>query len=115
MRFDFAGGDLDRSVWVPYYLPHWSSRAASAATYVVRDGELRDAVRVDALQRGEPAEPRRDVQRVHPVEDERVHASHPAVVRSRARLREIHDLHRRQPMHFKVSFQFSKMPYGERM
>lgn len=37
----FAGEELDRSVWLPHYLPHWSSRAASAATYQVRDGELR--------------------------------------------------------------------------
>ncbi len=37
----FTGADLDPAVWVPYYLPHWSSRAASAATYTVGDGELR--------------------------------------------------------------------------
>ena len=37
----FAGTDLDRDVWLPYYLPHWSSRADTAATYQVRDGELR--------------------------------------------------------------------------
>ena len=37
----FAGTDLDHDVWVPYYLPHWSSRADTAATYQVRDGELR--------------------------------------------------------------------------
>jgi hypothetical protein len=37
----FEGDELDRSVWVPWYLPHWSSRAASAATYQVGDGELR--------------------------------------------------------------------------
>jgi hypothetical protein len=36
----FAGDDLDRGVWVPSYLPHWSSRAEAAATYAVRDGEL---------------------------------------------------------------------------
>jgi hypothetical protein len=36
----FVGDDLDRSVWVPSYLPHWSSRAEAAATYAVRDGEL---------------------------------------------------------------------------
>jgi hypothetical protein len=28
-------------VWLPYYLPHWSSRASSAATYEVAGGELR--------------------------------------------------------------------------
>jgi hypothetical protein len=37
----FAGRDLDRDVWFPYYLPHWSSRAESAATWSVRAGELR--------------------------------------------------------------------------
>jgi Glycosyl hydrolases family 16 len=37
----FAGDALDTSVWFPYYLPQWSSRAASAATYRVADGELR--------------------------------------------------------------------------
>ena len=36
----FTGDALDRAVWVPYYLPHWSSRAASAAAYAVRGGEL---------------------------------------------------------------------------
>ena len=36
----FAGDELDRDVWSPHYLPHWSSRADSAATYEVRDGEL---------------------------------------------------------------------------
>jgi hypothetical protein len=34
----FTSTELDRSVWVPWYLPHWSSRAASAATYQVGDG-----------------------------------------------------------------------------
>ena len=29
---DFRGPTLDRSKWLPYYVPHWSSRAASAAT-----------------------------------------------------------------------------------
>jgi len=29
---DFDGGDLDQSVWLPHYLPAWSSRSASAAT-----------------------------------------------------------------------------------
>ena len=28
-------------MWFPYYLPHWSSRAQSAATWSVHDGELR--------------------------------------------------------------------------
>ena len=37
----FDGTDLDTEVWVPHYLPHWSSRAQSAATYDVADSELR--------------------------------------------------------------------------
>jgi hypothetical protein len=37
----FDGADLDASVWVPHYLPHWSSRAQSAATYSVTESELR--------------------------------------------------------------------------
>jgi Glycosyl hydrolases family 16 len=37
----FEGRELDRSVWVPWYLPHWSSRAQSQATYRIEDGELR--------------------------------------------------------------------------
>jgi Glycosyl hydrolases family 16 len=41
MEDHFAGDALDLSVWLPHYLPHWSSRASSAATYVVADGELR--------------------------------------------------------------------------
>jgi len=38
---DFDGPDLDRVVWLPHYLPHWSSREASAATFVVEGSELR--------------------------------------------------------------------------
>jgi glycosyl hydrolase family 16 len=38
---DFDGADLDAEVWVAHYLPHWSSRAQSAATYAVADSELR--------------------------------------------------------------------------
>ncbi|HEV7961593.1 MAG TPA: glycoside hydrolase family 16 protein [Actinoplanes sp.] len=43
MRLDehFDGDALDAGVWLPHYLPHWSSRAASAATYQVDGGELR--------------------------------------------------------------------------
>jgi hypothetical protein len=32
---------LDQRLWIPYYLPHWSSRRASAARYTLRDGRLR--------------------------------------------------------------------------
>jgi hypothetical protein len=38
---DFDGDDLDTSVWIPHYLPQWSSRAESAATYAVAGSELR--------------------------------------------------------------------------
>ena len=38
---DFDGPDLDPAVWVPHYLPQWSSRAATAAAYEVRDSCLR--------------------------------------------------------------------------
>ena len=35
----FTGDDLDSGTWFPYYLPHWSSREESAATYhVANDG-----------------------------------------------------------------------------
>ena len=37
----FAGTDLDPAVWTASYLPAWSSRAASAATYTVAAGSLR--------------------------------------------------------------------------
>ncbi len=37
----FAGDALDPGVWFPWYLPHWSSRAAAAATHTVGGGELR--------------------------------------------------------------------------
>jgi Glycosyl hydrolases family 16 len=36
----FDGPDLDLTRWVPYYLPHWSSRERSAARYELRDGAL---------------------------------------------------------------------------
>jgi hypothetical protein len=43
MRFvdDFDGPGLDTDVWVPHYLPQWSSRAESAATYALAGSELR--------------------------------------------------------------------------
>jgi hypothetical protein len=37
----FAGDTLDRSRWLPYYLPQWSSREAAAARYRLGDGVLR--------------------------------------------------------------------------
>lgn len=38
---DFDGPDLDRTVWLPHYLPAWSSREATAATYDIADSCLR--------------------------------------------------------------------------
>jgi hypothetical protein len=38
---DFDGPALDTDVWVPHYLPQWSSRADSAATYAVTGSDLR--------------------------------------------------------------------------
>jgi hypothetical protein len=37
----FDGGALNTKVWIPHYLPQWSSRAESAATYEVTGSELR--------------------------------------------------------------------------
>lgn len=44
---DFDGPDLDTEVWVPHYLPMWSSRAESAATYAVAESELRLSIPPD--------------------------------------------------------------------
>jgi hypothetical protein len=38
---DFDGTELDTEVWIPHYLPMWSSRAESAACYSVARSELR--------------------------------------------------------------------------
>ncbi len=43
----FGGDDLDLEVWFPYYLPHWSSRAQSMASYQVRGGELHLGIPAD--------------------------------------------------------------------
>jgi hypothetical protein len=44
----FAGSSLDLARWLPWYLPHWSSRASAAARYDLTDGHLR--LRIDADQ-----------------------------------------------------------------
>ena len=44
---DFDGSELDTSVWVPSYLPMWSSRRDSAATYAVADSQLRLSIPLD--------------------------------------------------------------------
>lgn len=37
----FSGTALDRSKWLPQYLPHWSSRAATVPRYRIEDGTLK--------------------------------------------------------------------------
>jgi hypothetical protein len=44
---DFDGPDLDDRLWFPHYLPHWSSRAATAARYRIADGCLHLAIEAD--------------------------------------------------------------------
>ena len=63
----FDGPGLDTNLWLPHYLPHWSSRAQSAATYTVAESELRltippdqglwcpddhDPIRISGIQSG---------------------------------------------------------------
>jgi hypothetical protein len=63
----FEGDALDERRWLPYYLPHWSTRERAAARYAIRDGclhllieadqepwcpELDGEVRVSSLQTG---------------------------------------------------------------
>ncbi|MEU6084319.1 glycoside hydrolase family 16 protein [Streptomyces sp. NPDC047108] len=43
----FDGDTLDESRWLPYYLPHWSSREATAARYRIGDGTLRLLIEED--------------------------------------------------------------------
>ena len=43
----FEGDALDAGVWVPHYLPAWSSRAASAASYELRDSCLHLTIPVE--------------------------------------------------------------------
>jgi hypothetical protein len=43
----FEGDTLDGSRWLPYYLPHWSSRARAAARYRLGDGCLRLLIESD--------------------------------------------------------------------
>lgn len=43
----FDGARLDDSRWLPHYLPQWSSRAESAATYELVDSELRLSIPTD--------------------------------------------------------------------
>lgn len=45
----FEGDELDRSRWIPAYLPQWGSRALSAARYEQREGKLRLLIESDQL------------------------------------------------------------------
>jgi hypothetical protein len=45
---DFSGPELDRSRWVPHYLPQWTTPDRSAARFDLRPGLLR--LRIDADQ-----------------------------------------------------------------
>src|SRR5918996_2336135 len=47
-RDDFRGGSLDRAVWLPHYLPAWSSRAETAASYDLTPEGLRLYIPTDA-------------------------------------------------------------------
>ena len=40
MEDDFVGPGLDLGTWLPHYLPAWSSRAATRASYRVEDSCL---------------------------------------------------------------------------
>lgn len=53
---EFNQGQLDTNKWIPYYLPHWSSREKSAARYSFRDDCL--LLRIDDDQ--EPWSPELD-------------------------------------------------------
>lgn len=46
-RDDFRTGSLDRSVWLPHYLPAWSSRAQTAASYELTADGLRLRIPTD--------------------------------------------------------------------
>src|SRR5918996_1109658 len=37
---EFDGPSIDINKWLPFYLPHWSSRAQSAPKYYFEDGNL---------------------------------------------------------------------------
>jgi Glycosyl hydrolases family 16 len=45
---EFTGPSLDEGKWIPYYLPHWSSRSQGSARYSFADGGL--VLRIDADQ-----------------------------------------------------------------
>jgi hypothetical protein len=46
-RDDFDDDRLDLAVWDPHYLPHWGTRAGTAARYDLGSGRLRLSIPVD--------------------------------------------------------------------
>jgi hypothetical protein len=44
---DFDSPTLDETVWLPHYLPHWSTPDRTAARYDIRDGVLRLLIEAD--------------------------------------------------------------------
>jgi hypothetical protein len=44
---DFDSPILDETVWLPHYLPHWSTPDRTAARYDIRDGMLRLLIEAD--------------------------------------------------------------------
>jgi len=46
-RDDFDDERLDSAVWDPHYLPHWGTRAGTAAHYALDHGRLRLSIPVD--------------------------------------------------------------------
>ena len=44
---EFADPGLNERLWIPSYLPHWSSSSASRARYALRDGSLHLRIEVD--------------------------------------------------------------------
>jgi Glycosyl hydrolases family 16 len=44
---DFDRADLDENLWLPYYLPHWSSRLRTRARYVIGESRLRLRIEPD--------------------------------------------------------------------
>ena len=56
---DFDDPELDRSVWLPHYLPAWSSLAETRATYLIHDSHLELSIpREQGLWCGDDHRPR---------------------------------------------------------
>lgn len=46
---DFNSDELDRTMWLPYYLPQWSNRQRSKANYRIQDSQLILQINEDQL------------------------------------------------------------------